>query len=69
MELSRRDQLRWLLALPFASIAGRSLASGADTLLGTWSGMVEDDAGRVYRFRLVITHDGVNLYAIDVGLS
>jgi CubicO group peptidase (beta-lactamase class C family) len=68
MELSRRDQLRWLLALPFASIAGRSLASGADTLLGTWSGMVEDDAGRVYRFRLVITHDGVNLYAIDVGL-
>ncbi len=68
MNLSRRDQLRWLLALPFASIAGRSVASGADTLLGTWSGMVEDDAGRVYRFRLVITHDGVNLYAIDVGL-
>ena len=68
MRLSRRDHLRCLLALPFASIAGRSLASEADTLFGTWSGMVEDDAGRVYRFRLVITHDGANLYAIDVGL-
>ena len=47
MRLSRRDHLRCLLALPFASIAGRSLASEADTLFGTWSGMVEDDAGRV----------------------
>lgn len=69
MTLSRRDQLRWLASLPFASIAGRSLASGADALTGIWSGMVEDDAGRVHRFRLVVSPEGeVNLYAIDIGL-
>lgn len=69
MTLSRRDQLRWLVALPFASIAGRVFASGSDPLVGTWSGMVEDNAGRVNRFRLVITPKGeVTLYAIDIGL-
>ncbi len=68
MTLSRRDQLRWLLAVPFAVIVGRSHAAGADTLVGTWSGMVEDKAGRVRRFRLVITCSDVALHAIDIGL-
>ena len=69
MKLSRRDQLRWLAALPFAPITSRAVACGANAFVGTWSGTVEYEAGRVNRFRLVVTPDGeVMLQAIDIGL-
>lgn len=69
MTLDRRNALHWLAALPLASIAGRSSAASGNALTGSWSGMVEDNAGRVQRFRLVVSPQGeVNLYAIDLGL-